>query len=159
MTNETKQGLLSFKINIQTECHISCIWCALSIYFHESLQREAAEVRADPCFLALNARAVGGILRADQVRFFYRALCLPPPSRANMPFHRSRGVWVLWRADGNLFSPSEMTPPIVANTSGEAVSEPTQGGILPPKVSPILQRGQKQAGIALTRANPSSCGT
>lgn len=64
-------------------------------------------------------------------------------------FHHSQGVRVLWRADGNLFSPSEMTPPIVANTSGEEVSEPMRGMILPPKVSFVLQRGQKQAGIAL----------
>ncbi|PKU42819.1 hypothetical protein llap_6878 [Limosa lapponica baueri] len=58
------------------------------------------------------------------------------------------------RADGNLFSPSEMTPQIVANTSGEEASEPTRGVILPPKVSPALQREQKQAGIALTGQIP-----
>ena len=47
-----------------------------------------------------------------------------------------------------------MTPWIVANTSGEEASEPTRGVILPPKVSPILQRGQKQTGIALTGQIP-----
>lgn len=58
-----------------------------------------------------------------------------------MSFHHSRGVGALWRADGNLLSPSEMTPPIVANTSGEEGSEPTRGVILPPKFSPVLQQG------------------
>lgn len=71
-----------------------------------------------------------------------------------MSFHCSRGVGVLWRADGNLFSPSEMTSRIVAHTSGEEASEPTRGVILPPKTSPVLQRGQKQARIVLSGQIP-----
>lgn len=71
-----------------------------------------------------------------------------------MPFHHSQGVGALWRADGYLFSASEMSPRIAANTSGEEASEPMPGVILPPKVSPVLQQGQKQAGIALTGQIP-----
>lgn len=43
-----------------------------------------------------------------------------------------------------------MAPRIVANTRGEDVSEPTRGVIPSPHISPVLQWGQKQAGIALT---------
>lgn len=58
----------------------------------------------------------------------------------------SRGA----RADGNLFSPSDMTPWIVANTSRKEASEPTGSVILPP----IFWWGQKQARIAITGQIP-----
>lgn len=58
-----------------------------------------------------------------------------------MSFHYSRGVKVLWRADGNLFFPSEMSSLIAADTRGEEVSETTPGVILPPKISRVFQQG------------------
>lgn len=98
--NETEQRLSSFKRNIQIECHINGIWCALWIYFHESLQRKTAEVRADPHSPALYASCLQYV--RGRLFVFHWALCLSPVSWSSVSFRHSRCVGVLMA----IYSPS-----------------------------------------------------
>lgn len=111
--------------------HMVCI----IVLFAWELAKKPAEVRAAPHSLALNTGAVCSIwcvfLSLDFVSF-------PGfPSWFVMSFPRCEG------ADGNLFSPSEMTPWIVANISRKEASEPTWSVILHPEDSLVFQWGQK----------------
>lgn len=98
--------------------------------------------------------SVCGILRADYLCLFYWALCLSLASCVS--FHHSQGVGVLWRADGNSFSPSEMTSRIVANTRGER----THAGCDPASQSPSRLAAEAETSRdCAKRADPGSCGT
>lgn len=152
MTNETKWRLVfqnKYSDRMPHKLHMVCI---IDLFSWE-LAKKNCWSQGSPSLINPRCQGCLWCFMCRLFVFLLQDFVFPPASWAYMSFHHSRGVEVLWRADGNLFFPSEMPSPMVANTSGEEVSDAASQNFS------CLAAGAERSRGCAERADPGSCRT